>query len=74
MSNAKQGASMSEGRGLLTDRERDALSGDSSDSYRYKTRTYVRRRLKKLERDVEVLAEHDPDLLEELREIVCDDE
>mgnify|MGYP006298843007 CR=1 FL=1 len=64
---------MSEGRGLLTKREREALAGDDSDSYRYKTRTYFRRRLEKLTRDVEILSEHDPDLLEELREVVCEE-
>lgn len=66
---------MTEGRGLLTDREREALMGeDSSDTYRYKTRTYARRRLEKLERDVEVMEEHAPDLLDELRAIVCEEE
>lgn len=63
---------MSEGRGLLTEREREALAGDESDSYRYKTRTYFRRRLEKVERDIKVLEEHDADLLAELRDIVCD--
>jgi len=65
---------MAEGRGLLTDKEREALAGEKSDSYRYKTRSFFRDRLEKVERDVEVLADHDPDLLEELREIVCDEE
>jgi hypothetical protein len=64
---------MTEGRGLLTEHERDALAGDATDNYRYKTRTYVRRRLEKLERDVELLAEHEPDLLAELRATVCDE-
>jgi len=64
---------MSEGRGLLTDREREALQGEDTDNYRYKTRTYVKRRLEKLEADVSVLENHEPDLLEELRAVVCDD-
>lgn len=63
---------MTEGRGLLTEREREALAGDDSDSYKYKTRTYFRRRLEKVEADIEVLAENDPELLQELREIVCE--
>jgi len=63
---------MTEGRGLLTEREREALAGDNSDSYRYKTRTYFRRRLEKVETDIEILAENDPELLEELREVVCE--
>jgi len=62
---------MTEGRGLLTESEREAIAGEASDSYRYKTRNYVRRRIEKLERDVEVLAEHDQELLDELRRAVC---
>ena len=62
--------SMGEGRGLLTERERDAITGDESDSYRYKTRTYLRRRLEKLETDAELLAEHEPELYEELQAAV----
>ena len=64
--------SMTEGRGLLTERERQALAGNDSDSYKYKTRTYLRRRLEKVETDIEILAENDPELLQELREIVCE--
>jgi hypothetical protein len=63
---------MTEGRGLLTERERQALAGNDSDSYKYKTRTYLRRRLEKVETDIEILAENDPELLQELREIVCE--
>lgn len=64
---------MSEGRGLLTDGERKAIAGETSDSYRYKTRSYFRDRLEQVEHDVEVLREHDPELLAELRGVVCDD-
>jgi hypothetical protein len=71
MSEAVQQRGMTEGRALLTEREKEALAGDGSDSYRYKTRTYFRSRLEKLERDVEMLAEHDPELLDELRDVVC---
>jgi len=63
---------MSEGRGLLTEREREALRGEDSDNYRYKTRTYVKRRLEKLEEDITVLENHEEDLLQELRAVVCD--
>jgi hypothetical protein len=64
---------MSEGRALLTEREREALTGDESGSYRYKTRTYLRNRLEKLERDAELLAEHEPELFDRLQAAVCDD-
>jgi len=73
MSEAVERRDMTEGRALLTEREREALTGDGSDSYRYKTRTYFRSRLEQLETDVTLLAEHDPELLEELREVVCED-
>lgn len=61
---------MTEGRGLLTEREREAIEGESSDSYRYKTRTYIRRRLDKLEGDAELLAEYEPELYERLQAAV----
>jgi DNA polymerase II small subunit/DNA polymerase delta subunit B len=65
---------MSQGRGLLTEREREAIAGETSDSYRYKTRSFFRDRLEALEDDVDVLEEHDPELLEELRDVVCREE
>ncbi|PHQ47745.1 hypothetical protein DJ68_00210 [Halorubrum sp. C3] len=64
---------MSQGRGLLTEAEREAIAGETSDSYRYKTRSFFRDRLDEVANDVDVLEEHDPELLEELREVVCDD-
>lgn len=74
MTAATQTANMAQGRGLLTESERAALAGESSDSYRYKTRSFLRDRLEELEADVSVLEEHDPELLEELRGVVCDDD
>lgn len=70
MSVEQKGDTMTEGRGLLTEREREAIEGESSDSYRYKTRTYVRKRLDKLESDAELLAEHEPDLYDRLLDAV----
>jgi len=64
---------MSEGRGLLTEQERRAIAGDKSDTYRYKTRSFFRSRLKELGEDVSTLEEHDPELLSELQEVVCND-
>lgn len=63
---------MSKGRGLLTESEREAVAGEASDNYRYKTRSFFRDRLDELEKDVEVLAEHDRELLDDLREVVCE--
>ena len=70
MSVEQKGTSMTEGRGLLTEREREAIEGEGSDSYRYKTRTYIRRRLDKLEADAELLAEHEPELYDRLLDAV----
>jgi len=62
---------MTEGRGLFTEREREVLLGDGSDSYQSKTRSYIRRRIKKIENDAEFLEEHAPNLLAELRVAIC---
>lgn len=62
------------GRALLSESEREAIAGETSDSYRYKTRNYFRQRLDRLDSDVEWLAEHDPELLDELRDVVCENE
>lgn len=62
---------MTEGRGLLTKAERAAIAGEKSASYRYKTRSYTKRRIAKIEEDVAVLAHHDQELLEDLRDVVC---
>jgi hypothetical protein len=68
---------MADRRALLTERERDIVSGDAddeiSDEYRYQTVSRVRSRLQRLEDDIEALEAHG-DLADELREIVCDDE
>ena len=67
---------MTEERSLLTDREREILSGeaDVSDNYRYKVESVARRRVRNIEEDVEVLRDNYPEILEELQEIVCSDE
>lgn len=63
---------MTERRALLTDREREIVSGeaDVTDDYRYQTISRVRKRFERLEGDLEALEEHG-DLADELRSIVC---
>lgn len=63
-------------RALLTAREREIIRGEAevSDSYRYRVVSRVRSKLDELSEDTEVLREHHPDLYEELREVVCDQE
>lgn len=62
-------------RGLLTNREREIISGEAevSDNYRYRVISRVRTKFENVGKDVEILAENREDLLEELREIVCDE-
>ncbi|MFA9502947.1 hypothetical protein ACERIM_09190 [Natrinema sp. H-ect1] len=71
-----QTSTMAERRALLTEREREIVSGeadDVSDSYRYQTISRVRKRMELLEDDLEALEKHG-DLFDELQEIVCGDE
>ena len=62
-------------RAILTDREREILSGeaDVEESYYYRVITRVRDKIEKVEDDLEVLDEHHDTLGDELREIVCED-
>jgi len=65
-----------EGRALLTDREREIISGeaDVSDNYEYKTRSIVRNRIRKrLGDDVEFLEEYFPEVADLVVEEVCED-
>lgn len=64
---------MATGRGILTEGERKYLRGEASDQRKYEARSRVRTRIEEpLAEDIELLAEHHPDLLEELRAIVCE--
>jgi hypothetical protein len=61
-------------RGLLTDREREILQGkaDVSDNYRYRVVSRLRTKIENVDDDVKILAENREDLLEELRDVVCE--
>jgi hypothetical protein len=58
------------GRGLLTDAERASLAGDRSYSDQYQTRSRLKSRIEKVGHDADILAEHAPDLLDDLRAAV----
>lgn len=63
-------------RALLTETERRRIAGedDVAEQRVYESVSRVRRRISsELPRDVEVLAENHPELLEELRAVVCDE-
>jgi hypothetical protein len=66
---------MARTRALMTETDRDQIAreGDVSDSQHYQAISRVRDRLDELERDIEVLEEHHPQLLAEVREVVCED-
>lgn len=61
-------------RSLLTDREREIISGeaDVSEGYYYRVVSRVRDKIEGLERDLVALEKHDT-LADELRDIVCED-
>lgn len=63
-------------RALLTDGERKHISRESENPQRrYEAVSRVRNRIEEeLTTDVEILEEHHPELLDELREIVCEAE
>jgi hypothetical protein len=70
-----EGVAMADRRALLTEREREIVSGeadDITDEYRYQTVSRIRSRLQRLDDDLEALEAHG-DLAGELRDIVCDD-
>ena len=58
-------------RSILTDREKEVLSGeaDADDEYYYVVVSRVRRKIAGIEQDLDFLENHHPELAEELREI-----
>ena len=65
-----------EGRALVTDREREIISGDAdvSDNYEYKVKSVVRNRIRKrLGDDVDFLEEHFPEAYDLVVDEVCDE-
>ena len=60
-------------RGLLTQREREIIAGedDVSDNYRSKMKSRLRKKIKRLERDKEILEENNEDFAARLEEAVC---
>lgn len=66
---------MATGRALTTETEREYLRGEQGDQRMYEARSRVKRRIREeLARDVELFKGDHPELLEELREVVCEGE
>ena len=63
-------------RAILTAREEEILRGeaDVTDNYYYRVVSGVRGKIKRLERDLEILDENHSKLATELRETVCEDD
>lgn len=73
---AENHASMGRYRALMTETDREHISGESdpSDQQRDQAVYRVRQRIREeLPRDIEILAEERPDVLEELRAVVCEE-
>lgn len=65
---------MTRRRALLTDRERELIADEDAESQRYVAISRVRTKIEdELPGDLRILKKHHPDLLEELREVVCED-
>jgi hypothetical protein len=65
---------MAKTRALLTGTDRDYITGEEGDEKQYQSASRIRRRIQdELPQDIEVLEEHHPDLLDELRGVVCGD-
>ena len=60
-------------RGLLTDREREILSGeaDVSESYHARVISRVRNKIDHIEKDKEILEENEEEILKELQDSIC---
>ena len=71
----QQVRSMARGRALLTETQRECLAGKEGEERMYQERSRIRARINEpMADDVAHLAEHAPGLLEELREVVCEEE
>ena len=63
---------MARTRGLLTERDRELLADEDADNRRYQAISEIRSRINdEVSTDVELLQEYHPELLEELRDVVC---
>lgn len=61
-------------RGVMTETDREMISErSSSDDRRNQSVSRIRWRIEEIGTDVEVLDEHHPELLSELRDVVCEE-
>jgi len=67
---------MSKYRAVMTTTDRERITGESDDPDKkvYESVSRVRSRIEELEKDAALLEDHHPELLDELREAVCESE
>lgn len=65
---------MARTRALLTERDRELVTDEEGGNRRYQAVSEIRSRInEELSTDIQLLEEHHPELLEELRRVVCKD-
>ncbi|XGI84741.1 hypothetical protein ACEU6E_10520 (plasmid) [Halorutilales archaeon Cl-col2-1] len=65
---------MARSRALMTERERELIQQEEKDNRSYQAISTVRNKIEdELPKDIEILEEYHPELLEDLREVVCED-
>lgn len=75
VTNQTQSPYMATGRALTTESEREYIAGEHGDQRRYEAISRVKARINDpLMEDIELLEEHAPEVLEELRDAVCEDD
>lgn len=69
-----QSRGMATGRALTTETEREYLRGEHGDQRMYEARSRVKARIKEqLADEVELFEEEAPGVLDELRDVVCEE-
>lgn len=59
-------------RGILTERDREIIPNEPNNDRRPEVKTRIRKRIERLEEDIRILEENEPELADELREAICD--
>lgn len=71
---ATKSTHMATGRALTTETEREYLRGEHGEQRMYEARSRLKARInQRLTEDIELFEEEAPQLLEEIREIVCEE-
>ncbi|MCU4799617.1 hypothetical protein OB920_04425 [Halobacteria archaeon HArc-gm2] len=66
---------MAKTRAILTETERQQISGEHGNNRKYQAASRVRSRIEdELQTDIEILRKNHPELYQELREVVCEPE